>query len=210
MIRTAPLALLAGCAIPVDVGPLDGSSTGDIGATTTSETLEPSSSIGVESSSTGDTDGIVERRDLAFRFGDLPPVGGDTTDGGSSVGTSGGSDIDPDAILINVGIGETTCDDPYGGVPFCGERWEVSFILPPELQFAGAQGDVFDNFGVSIVAGPGSGSAGDDCFGGGGSIAGTFEITGFDDAEVRGTMTLTDVTDDFVPTSIEFAALRCG
>lgn len=204
MKRIAAVALLVGCAIPVDVGPLDGSSTGDIDGTTTSEPLESSSSIGVESSSTGDTDDIVERRDLAFRYGDLPPVGGETTDGGSGVGTTGGSDIDPDAILIDIGTSESTCDDPYGALP-CGNRWDLSFVLPPELQLVGAQGGLEDNFGGYSVSLDGT-----DCGGGGGTLVGMFEITGLDATEVTGTITLTESVEDFVPMSIEFTALRCG
>lgn len=195
-----------GCAIPVGVGTLDDGTTSVLPESTTDTGTSSSTTVTPPDTETETDTGIVERRELAFREGDIPPTGDDdSTSAGSSVGTSGGSDIDPDALRIVIGTSEITCDDFYADMP-CG-RWELTFSLPPELQIAGATGDLEANLGLWLERLPG---AEPDCGGGGGTLTGTFEITGIDATEVRGRLRDLGVTFDGAPTELDFTALRCG
>lgn len=196
-----------GCGIPVKVGTLD-----DAGGTT-GATLETGTDTGevLESSTTQDSDtGVIERREYAIRHGDLPDVGTGSEDGGSSAsGSDTGDGIDPDTLHVSITTGESTCEDPYGNIP-CGDRWEVSIALPPELQTAGAAGSLDEVNGFFYETLELGGGGPDDCGQGGGTLEGSFEITSIDDSEVRGRLFDLGHGSDVIPTEIEFAAPRCG
>jgi hypothetical protein len=192
----------SGCAVPVGVGVLDDGATSGVGETTTDGSTSSTGVVEPDTQTGTDTGVVGERRELAFREGDIPPADDDTT-AGSSAGTDGGSEIDPDALRIVIGTSEITCDDFYGAMP-C-DRWELSFSLAPALQVVGATGSLEDHLGFWSER-PG---AEPDCAGGGGTLTGSFEITSIDTAEVRGRLTNLGPALELAPTELEFTALRC-
>jgi hypothetical protein len=199
------LAVAMGCALPVKVGEI---------ADTTGASLDTSSSSSSSgppdvssSSETGDPP-LPDRHDYAIRFADLPdidPTGMSTTAGSGDGGTSGGPPFDPDSLVVTATLGFDTCDDPYGSLP-CGDRWSVSFNLPPELQIVGATGRLEDHNGFVAETGP-LGQPGDECSGGGGSLLGTFEITAIDADHVAGKLRELELAP--FGTQLDFDAPRC-
>jgi hypothetical protein len=211
-------AVVLGCGFPVKVGELDALGDTTSSGETTFDPTDPASS-----SESGDPPPPAFRHDYAIRFGDLPDVDatgsgsslGSTADGGSSAdggsgegGSSGGGLGDPfddDALVITATIGADTCEEPYGGLS-CGEQWKVSFNLPPELQVVGAAGSLEDVNGFLFESGPLDNDG--ECFGGGGSLLGQFEITAIDDTRVSGRLFELEVAP--FGTELDFDAPRCG
>jgi hypothetical protein len=196
------VALAMGCALPVKVGEI---------ADTTGTSLDASSSsssgLPDASSSTGDDPPPAMRHDYAIRFADLPdidPTGMSTTAGSGDGGTSGGPSFDPDSLVVTATLGLDTCEDPYGPLP-CGDRWSVSFNLPPELQIVGATGQLEDHNGFVSETGPMRPEG--DCSGGGGSLLGTFEITELDADHVAGQLRELELAP--FGTELDFDAARC-
>jgi hypothetical protein len=209
--RLVVLVLLAGCALPVKVGEVDdASTTGNTTIAPATETDNDTPGVVTSSSSseTGDDPPPAVRHDYAIRFGDLPELDstGNTSmgSGGSGdEGTSGGDPFDPDALLVTATLGLDTCEDPYGSLP-CGDLWNVSFNLPPDLQFVGATGRLEDINGNFFETGPMRPEG--DCSGGGGSLLGTFEITEIDATHVAGRLRELELAPF---TELDFDAPRC-
>lgn len=219
MIRPLRIALaspwLVACGIPVDIGTLDGGTTAVSDSVSVSDSISdstPSSSDGATSDSSTSvppTETDTEdppppvQHDFAIRFGDLPDVGTGTDSGGSSAsGTTGDLDIDPDTLLIIATTGVADCGDPFA-VGDCSPSTTYGFNLPPELQFIGATGRLEDHNGVLSF----NGSQDGECVGGGGTLAGNFEIVVIDGTRVAGRMFDIDAID--APPTIDFDALRC-
>lgn len=202
--------VVAGCALPVKVGEVAETST--TGNTTIGPGSESSDTIGVvtssSSSETGDEPPPAVRHDYAIRFGDLPEL--DSTgntgmgSGGDEGTTTGGDPFGPDALLVTATLGLDTCEDPYGELP-CGERWSVSFNLPPDLQVVGATGRLEDING--FLAETGALLPEGECSGGGGTLVGTFEITAIDDTHVAGRLGELELAP--FGTELDFDAPRC-
>lgn len=205
MKRALFVSLVAGCAMPVKVG--------EVAETTGNTTITPGSESssdtpgGSSSSETGDDPPPAVRHDYAIRFGDLPELDstGNTSmgSGGDDGTTTGGDPFGPDALLVTATLGLDTCEDPYGELP-CGERWSVSFNLPPDLQVVGATGRLEDINGFLFSTGPLRPEG--DCSGGGGSLVGTFEITAIDDIHVVGRLGELELAPF---TELDFDAPRC-
>lgn len=202
---------------------MEASSVGDTSTASTSGT--------VDTDTQGTVD---DPRAFAIRLGDLPDVGTEetgpdattagssdagssdagssgasTSTGGADAGAEVGSDTDPDvpsdpdALLVVVTNGPASCVDPSAPLP-CPSAYRYSFVLPVELQFTGATGDLMQNQGsFSEAAGPGPA-----CGFGGGTLAGRFEIAFIDQTRVDGRLFELDA---FVPVpEVAFEAGRCS
>lgn len=192
MTRFAPLLalLLAGCSVPTSVGELQssvqggGSSTGngvdpstgedDPVATTADEDAASSSG-----SSTGSDALVPEMGAFVIRWGDIPEDEDDTDTVNTGVGT--GSEWDPDAILVQVGLSVSSCEDVFASDP-CG-TWHVSFTLEPDQQVEGS----FDGSEINATYSEiGPGDDPNDCMGyGGGSFDATVIVESIDDSGLQ-------------------------
>ena len=206
----ASMLLFAGCALPVKVGEADETTTGNTTIAPGSESGNDTPGVVTSSSSseTGDEPPPAVRHDYAIRFGDLPELDstGNTSmgSGGDEGTTTGGNPFDPDALLVTATLGLDSCEDPHGELP-CGDRWSVSFNLPPDLQVVGAMGRLEDINGFLLESGELRPEG--DCSGGGGSLGGTFEITAIDDTHVAGHLGELDLAP--FGTELDFDAPRC-
>lgn len=224
MIRPLRIALaspwLVACGIPVDIGTLEGGTTAvsDSVSVSVSDSVSDSASESSTGVATSDSSTSVPptetdtedppppvQHDFAIRFGDLPDVGNGTDSGGSSAsGTTGDLDIDLDTLVIRVTTGTASCADPFGAdSDECETSTTYGFNLPPELQFVGATGRLEDHEGAVSLSGELDG----ECIGGGGTLAGNFEIAVIDGTRVAGRMFDIDTID--APPSIDFDAQRC-
>ncbi|MCX4242690.1 hypothetical protein [Paraliomyxa miuraensis] len=139
---------------------------------------------------------------FAIRHGDLPSPGGGGLDSG---GDDGGSDIDPDALLVVITNGAATCEDPFAANE-CGTRWSVSFTLPPALQQPGSY-DLWPdlNGGFSVTGEP---YPEGDCSWGGGTLEGVVDILAItDEGLVRGAIHGADAFD--FDANVTFDAVGC-
>ncbi|MCR9159107.1 MAG: hypothetical protein ACE37F_09705 [Nannocystaceae bacterium] len=193
MTRFAPVLAVAlvGCSVPTSVGelqsaaveptdagsttaPADASSTSDANATSTTLPEDDTSS---SSESTG-SELVPQMGGFAIRWGDIPE-GGDTDTSNSSVGS--GSEWDPDALLVQVGVSVASCDDVSPIEP-C-STWQASFTLEPDQQVAGTYDGSEINATFSEI-GPGPNP--DRCGGfGGGTLETTVVIESIDDGGVQ-------------------------
>ncbi|MBX7078038.1 MAG: hypothetical protein K1X88_02555 [Nannocystaceae bacterium] len=196
------------CGVPVDIGALEGGADGStsVAASGSGSSSSAGSSSGMIASGSSETGEVMATQHLAIRVGDLPSGSSTGTgSGGSSVGgdsTAGDTNDDPDTLQLLSGNYPLQCDDPYGAMPGC-DAWQLGFRLPPELQVVGATGSVFDHYGGYSEAGEGV----EGCSFGGGSLAGSFEITAIDDDHVAGR--LTDLVGPTGLLTLEFDAPRC-
>jgi hypothetical protein len=137
----------------------------------------------------------------AIRFGDLPEVDlGDSAGSGGDDG--GGSEIDPDALLVVISTGADGCDDPWAAHA-CGQ-WRATFTLPADA----VPGDYAlfpDLNGGHSVSGPADDTG--ECWWGGGSLNGSLSIQSIDDDAIIGSLAATDAFD-FDPTG-PFTAVLC-
>lgn len=194
------MVLAVGCGVPVDLGGVDTSGGGSTSASTSDDpvTSMEASSVGDGTSTSGNSSmsstgtgigeteaPIGEQRDIAQRYSDLPDVGsGGESSGNQSSGSEGtGGSTDPNALVITATTGPASCGEPDPVSP-CPNAWTYRFVLPPELQMVGGNGELGD------VGGTFTQSEGVDgeCGFGGGTVEGRFEITFIDDTRVVGRM----------------------
>jgi hypothetical protein len=135
----------------------------------------------------------------AIRHGDLPdiPIGESDSGGGE-----GGSEIDPDALLVTITTGADGCADPYAA-HVCGQ-WSVSFTLPVDV--VPGEYELFpDLLGSHSVSGPADPNG--ECWWGGGSLSGVLSLSSIDDDTIAGVLAETDAFD-FEPDG-PFEAVVC-
>lgn len=201
------LLALAGCILPVGVGPLpDGSSTGG-GTTLARTTDDPSASASMTGTVAPDLGGpVTDPVGLAIPYETFVATddsGG--TDVGSSFGGSGAVDMPvPGTLVVQVGNVAIGCEDPTAALP-CDNRWRMRFQLGPDELFAGASGELADHAGnveISAQIVP------DECAGGAGGLSGKFEVLAIDAAAIEVRLTSIEPVDGY-PADVTFVAKRC-
>ncbi len=125
---------------------------------------------------------------IAMLHSEFPPPSGGP--GGSS--SVGGAGPDPATLYIAVGKNPQICADPFG-YEGC-DYWRVSVNLPPALQQVGTI-LLSDPSVISYASVGGPDEGGGQCYGGGGSIEGTLEITAIDDTHVEGILSGIDTAE---------------
>lgn len=211
MMISASVALALGLALGCDpVAPSDPSVDDrddelDEGGSAEGETATTDAGGEGEAESAGEegcSDGMPEpagRHAYAIRHGDLPDVPIGESDSG---GGEGGSEIDPDAMLVTITTGADGCADPYAA-QVCGQ-WSVSFTLPVDA--VPGEYELFpDLLGSHTVAGPADENG--ECWWGGGSLSGVLSLSSIDDDAIVGTLAETDAFD-FEPDG-PFEAVVC-
>lgn len=133
----------------------------------------------------------------AIRFGDLPAV----DVGESDSGGSGGTDIDPNTLLVVITTGADGCDDPWAALA-CGQ-WSVSFSLPPGTT-PGSYALFPDLNGMQTATGPIDETG--ECWFGGGTLEGTVELTTTEGA-IAGRIVGASAFD--FDANVEFVATLC-
>jgi hypothetical protein len=160
-------------------------------ATTNSSSVTTDATDGTDSdSTTGDPpaacgdlpaiDGLVTS--MAYLKSQIPP---DMTSGssGSSTSSTSGGEIDPSTMYISLSSQAMECKDPNAGLE-CGPNWEVSIMIPPELQTPGVYHvGLEDVLGFAAETGPDEGN--NECGFGGGTWEATLEIVAIDDSMVE-------------------------
>jgi len=128
--------------------------------------------------------------------------------GGFTSGSSGGTPLDPNDLLLRASDVGVSCGSPTVELD-CGSHWQVTLVLPPALQQVGLydlSSDALVQYSSMSETGPDEGS--DECWGGGGSIgAGTLEITAIDATQVDFVLTVDDAFDS--DPSGTYSAPRC-
>lgn len=134
----------------------------------------------------------------AIRFGDLPPIDVGETDTG---GSGGGTEIDPDTLLVVITTGPDDCDDPWAALA-CGQ-WTIHFSLPPGTE-PGSYALFPDLNGGTTATGPADEIG--ECWWGGGTLEGTVELTA-----VEGTVVgrIHDAQSFDFDANVEFSATLC-
>ncbi|WP_437676940.1 hypothetical protein [Sorangium sp. So ce131] len=132
---------------------------------------------------------------------------------GSAVSTSaagGGSELDPNDLLLHISDVGESCNIYITHLP-CGGHWQLRFALPVAYQQVGVY-DINDPAlrGFVLEAGEPYSPAPDDCGKGGGTLiqSGTLEILAIDSAEVRFRLTSEDLFLGGNPSG-EYTAPRC-
>lgn len=133
----------------------------------------------------------------AIRFGDLP----DVDVGESDSGGSGGTEIDPDTLLVVVTTGADGCEDPWAALA-CGQ-WSLSFSLPPGT-LPGSYALFPELNGVQTATGPIDETG--ECWFGGGTLEGTVELT-TTEGVIAGRITGASAFD--FDANVEFTASLC-
>lgn len=132
-------------------------------------------------------------KDLAIRYGDLPPVNVMTGTSTSSTSTSsGGPGPDPDSIELDISDAPIACGPDYWNQP-C-NSWRVNILVPPKLVVVG-QPTPFDQLNT-VYSETGTGMP-MNCNGSsaasGGPGPGTFEITAMDATTISYRLTGVDI-----------------
>lgn len=184
---------LVGCSVPTSVGELqssvqdgdgmgsttaaaEGSTTDEDGAMTATSSDEDASSSG-SSGSTG-PELIPEMGGFVIRWGDIPE---DDEEDTVNTGVGTGNDWDPDAILVQIGVSVSSCDDVNPIEP-C-STWQASFTLEPDQQIVGS----FDGSQINATfseIGPGNDPNSCDGYGGG-SLETTVVVESIDDTGLQ-------------------------
>lgn len=142
---------------------------------------------------------------VAILNADMPSV--DTGDGSS--GTGGGTTPDPDALNVFIGDAAVTCGTPYGATD-CNTHWNVSLLLPVDLQEPGTYDFAPDVDATHVLAYESTTAPtfSGDCTGSAGTTEGWVEVTSIDDLEVKGHLHA-EPLDGSAPVDVDFVAPRC-
>ncbi|MCX4242693.1 hypothetical protein [Paraliomyxa miuraensis] len=205
------------CALSTPLGELPRETSGDATAVET-ETGTGSGGITtvapppVETDGTTGVVGPLPMHAWVMRYDDWLMATEDTaeTDSGpsdSGNGTGTGPDIAPDALVVQISTGSDDCIDP-GAALECGAQWQISMLIPPELQVPGTY-LLFEELS-GFVSMTGELEPGGFCSGGAGTLEGTATLLVVSEVEVQGFLSGTEGSSLFgIDTDVEFIALGC-
>lgn len=196
------------CPLPTPLGELPASTTQTIDASSSSggSTNDPGLTTLVPPDETTSGAGPLPMHAWVMRYEDWIALGDDTgVDSGDVGGTGGGTEVSPDALVVQISTAPDDCANPHAPME-CGDQWILSFVIPPELQAPGSYDLFVELSGFFAVTGPLE--PGDSCSGGAGSLEGIAELMVVSEQEVSGRLSMTTVFD--FDANVEFAALGCG
>lgn len=206
------------CGLPTTLGELPGDdsmissvSDGVDTSGTTSTGPPPSPSTTAQTSDTGPV-GPMPMHAWVMRYDQwldaidegMDTVDSDTSPEGTGTDTDGG--LPPDTLVVQISTGSDSCGDPQG-VDECSGQWQITLLVPPPLQTPGTY-DLANELSALIMMSGQTGTG--ECFGGGGTLGGTAELTVVSPEEVSGTLAPLDVGELFDPGEmLDFVALGC-